>query len=179
MASKGRPQPPMGLLRRLDSGARASFPVLSTIALMVVAMVPIGVPGLVAAAALPGVFFWTIFRPAAFPPPAVFLVGLLQDLLTFAPLGTGVLSLLALHGLALRGRLWLMRQSFLSVWLVFCAFAAGAAGLGWLLHAVLAWQAPPYQPALHQLGLSAGIYPLLSWATSLMHHAMSRAEEAA
>ena len=176
MSAKGRPQPPMGLMRQLDRAARAAFPAMFVAMLLVLAAVPVGAPGLVAAAALPGVFFWTVFRPAALPPPAVFGLGLLQDLLSFAPLGVGVLSLLVVHGLTLRSRDWLVKQSFLVVWLGFCAFAAGIAALGWGLQALLGWQIPPVAPALHQTGRAAGLYPALAWGMSLLHRAIGKAE---
>ena len=179
MPSKGRPQPPMGLVRRMDSAARAAFPAFFIVVLLVLAAAPVGAPGLVAAASLPGVFFWTVFRPAAMPAPAVFGLGLLQDLLSFAPLGVGVLSLLLVHALALRWRDWLVKRSFLAVWLVFCIFAGGVAALGWVLQAALGWQVPPTPPGLHQAGLAVGIYPALAWAMTRLHRAIGRAEEAA
>ncbi len=177
MARKGRPEPPMGVLRRLDAGARAGFPALFTALLIAVAAVPVGVPGLSAAVALPPVFFWSIFRPAAMPPPAVFALGLLLDLVSFAPLGIGVLVLLVVHAVAIRLRDWLVKQSFLLVWLAFCVFAAGAAALGFLLHALLMMQVPPRMPAIFQAGVAAGIYPALGWALGRLHMAMTRAEE--
>ncbi len=179
MARKGRPEPPMGVLRRLDAGARAGFPALFTGLLIAVAAVPVGVPGLAAAIALPPVFFWTVFRPAAMPAPAVFALGLLLDLVSFAPLGIGVLTLLVAHGVAMRLRDWVVKQSFLLVWLVFCLFAIATAALGFLLHALLMLQVPPRMPAVLQAGMAAGIYPLLGWALARLHMAMTRAEEAA
>jgi rod shape-determining protein MreD len=176
MDIKGRPEPPMGLLRRLDAGARAGFPAVFTAFLIILAAVPVGAPGLIAALALPCIFFWTIFRPAAMPAPVVFLLGLLQDLLSFAPLGAGVLTLLVVHGVALRWRDVLVRQSFLATWLIFCAFAAGAAGLGWGLEAVLGWHLPPTTPGITQFGVSVGLYPLLAWVLTRLHTAMRRAE---
>lgn len=177
MARKGRPEPPMGVLRRLDAGARAGFPALFTGLLIAVAAVPVGVPGLAAAVALPPVFFWTIFRPAAMPPPAVFALGLLLDLVSFAPLGIGVLVLLVAHAAALRLRDWLVKQGFPVVWLVFCTFAVGAAALGFVLQALLMMQVPPRMPAVLQAGVAAGIYPALGWALGRLHMAMTRAEE--
>ena len=35
------------------------------------------------------VYFWSLFRPAAMPPPVVFLIGVLLDLLGYLPLGVG------------------------------------------------------------------------------------------
>jgi rod shape-determining protein MreD len=173
----GRPEPSPGLLRRLDDLARAAFPATSTAILMVMASGPTGIPALVPAVALPGIVFWSVFRPGAMPPPAVFLLAVLQDLLTLAPLGTGVVTLLMAHGLAVAWRRFLVRQSFVFVWLAFCGFAAGTALLGWLLTALLAWDLPAPAPSLHQAALAAGLYPAFAFVLSRIHGLMRRAEE--
>lgn len=173
----GPPEPAPGLLRRLDALARAAFPAGATILLMVAAAAPVGIPGLVPAAALPCVYFWTIFRPGAMPPPAVFAIGLMQDLLTLSPLGAGVLTLLIVHGLAQGWRRTLARQTFLLVWIAFCGVAAGAAALGWALQTVLGWQLPPFAPAVHLFALTAGLYPAVAFVLTLLHGAMQRAED--
>ncbi|NKC33040.1 rod shape-determining protein MreD [Falsiroseomonas selenitidurans] len=173
----GRKEPSPGLLRRLDDMARAAFPATGTVLLMVLAAGPSGVPALVPAVTLPCVIFWSIFRPGAMPPPAVFLLGLLQDLLTLAALGTGVVTLLVAHGVAVAWRRFLVRQSFMFVWLAFCAFAVGTAALGWVLTALMAWNPPGIAPALHQAGLTAGLYPAFAFVLSRIHGVMRRAEE--
>jgi rod shape-determining protein MreD len=173
----GRPEPSPGLLRRIDALARAALPTFTTALLLVLAAGPTGVPALVPATALPCVFFWSLFRPGAMPPPAVFALGALQDLLTLAPLGIGVVTLLVAHGLAVAWRRFLARQSFLFVWLGFCGFALGVAGLGYVLTAVLSWQVPPLPPALHQAALSAGLYPAFAFLLGRAHAMMTRAED--
>jgi len=172
----GRPAPPPGLLRRLDDFARLAFPGFSTGFLMVLAAAPISLPSPVFAAALPCVFFWSVFRPAAMSPPVIFLLGLLLDLLTLAPLGAGVLVLLAVHGGARRVRRFLARQSFLAVWLAFCVAAVGAAALFWGLQSLLALRLPPFAPALHAALLSAGLYPAIALVLTRVHEAMRVAE---
>ena len=62
---------------------------------------------------------------SSMPPPAVFLIGLLADLLAYAPPGVGVLSLLVAHGLALRWRRYLARQGFVLPWIAFTSVARG------------------------------------------------------
>lgn len=168
----------MGLMRQLDASARAIFPTAFTAFLLVMAAVPVGVPGMVSAVAVPSVFFWTVFRPGAMPPPIVFALGLLHDLLGFTPLGSGVLTLLVVHGVAMRGRGWLARASFLWGWLAFCGVAAGATLLGWVLQALLGWHRPPLVPGATLLGLMVGGYPALAFLLSRMHMAMRRAEDA-
>jgi len=168
--------PVMGLLRRLDGWARAAFPAASTALLMMLAAAPAGLPSAVPSVALACIFFWTVFRPAAMAPPVCFGIGLLQDLLGFAPLGIGILTLLAVHGAALRLRRFLARQPFPMVWLVFTGFAATASALGFLLQAALNWRVPPPTLGLVQFALSAGLYPPLAALLTRLHKAMQRAE---
>ncbi|CAH0228212.1 rod shape-determining protein MreD [Roseomonas sp. CECT 9278] len=175
---QGRPAPAPGFLRRLDAFARLAFPGFSTGFLMVLAAAPVSLPSPVFAAALPCVFFWSVFRPAAMSPPVIFGLGLLLDLLTLAPLGAGVLVLLAVHGAALRFRRFLARQSFLAVWLAFCGAALVAAALFWGLQALLALRLPPFAPALHAALLSAGLYPAVALVLARAHEAMRHAETA-
>ncbi|MCO6416042.1 rod shape-determining protein MreD [Siccirubricoccus sp. KC 17139] len=178
MAFKGRPAPSTGLLRQVDALARAAFPSGFTVLVLVLAAVPVGLPGVVAAAGLPCIFFWSVFRPAALPPPAIFGLGLLTDLLSAAPLGSNILILLVVYGFATRWRRFLARQSFLAVWLAFCGFAAVAALLGWGLQALLGWAVPPAMPGVAQVMLSAGLYPMLAALMSAAQQAMIRAEAA-
>ncbi len=173
---RGRTEPPAGLLRRIDAIMRGAFPTMVTLGLIVLAAVPVGTPGLVMAVCLPTVFFWTIFRPSAMPPPAVFGIGLAQDLLTLAPLGSGVLVLLVTHGITVRFRGFLVRQIFWTVWLVYAAVAVGAAAMAWALTGLLSWQLPPTTPAMHQVGISVGLYPALAWMLTRAHRAMQSAE---
>lgn len=175
----GRKEPSPGLVRRLEGLARAVLPGLGAALLMVAAAGPTGVPGLVVAVVLPQVVFWSVFRPGAMSPPVVFLLGLLLDLLSLAPLGSGVLTLLVVHGMALAWRRFLTRQSFFFVWVAFVGFAAGAAVLGYALTAMLSLDLPPLQPALHQAVLAILLYPLFAWLLGRLHTMMLRAEEAA
>ena len=83
---------------------------------MLLTETPLGIAeqaALLPAVTLACVYFWSLFRPAAMPPPVVFLIGVLLDLLGYLPLGVGALTLLAVHGLAVRWRRVLTRQGFL------------------------------------------------------------------
>ena len=158
-----RPRP--SLWRRIDAMGRHSFPAGATALGMLLIAGPLGLPGqaeLLPSFALASVFFWSLFRPAAMPPPIVFALGLLADLLGFAPLGVRVLFLLFAHGLALGGRRRLAHQQFLLVWLVFVAVAAGAAALEWGFDSLLSLRLLPPEPGIFQFALAAGFYPPLA-----------------
>jgi rod shape-determining protein MreD len=140
--------------------------------LLLLAAGPLGLPGqaeLQCALVLGCVFFWSLFRPASLPPLLVFGLGVLADLLGYGPIGVGVLTLLIVHGLAMRWRRALSRQGFLMVWLVFAAIAAAAAALQWALTSLLTFQLLPVGPAVFQSALSAGLYPLLAVVLARAH----------
>ena len=174
-----RPRPT--LWRMLDAASRQAFPAACTVLLLLVFAAPLGLPGqaqLQPAAALACVFFWSLFRPGSMPPPAVFLLGLLSDLLGLTPPGVSVLVLLVTHGLAVRWRRVLVAQGFLMVWLVFIAVAAGAAALGWALTSLLTFRLVPTAAALFQFGLTAGLYPLLAVLFIRAHRGLANPEQA-
>lgn len=160
-----RPRPT--LARRLDSAARHAFPAASAAVLLLLAAGPLGLPAQAQpAVALACVFFWSVFRPGAMPPPVVFLLGVLADLLGQVPVGVSALTLLAAHGLATRARRWLARQGFLAVWLAFVVVAAAAAVLDWALASLLRFQALPPAASVFQFALTAGFYPAMAaWMT--------------
>ncbi len=94
-----RPRATLG--RRLDIAARHAFPAGCTVLLMLLTETPFGIAdqaALLPAVTLACVYFWSLFRPGAMPPPVVFLIGLLFDLLGYLPLGVGALTLLIVHG---------------------------------------------------------------------------------
>lgn len=173
-----RPRPT--LWRRLDAVARRAFPVACTVTLMLLANMPPATPGpeLVPAVAVASVFFWSLFRPASMPPPAVFLIGLLLDLLGWLPVGDGVIVLLLVHGFCMRWRRVLVRQSFLTVWLVFLGFAAAAAALIWGIAALLRFQLLPAGPAVFQAALTTALYPALAIPFSRAHRSVADPERA-
>lgn len=174
-------RPRQSLGRRLDMAARWGFPGSTTALLLLVTAAPLGLPGqpeLQAAVALACVFFWSLFRPASMPPGMVFGVGLLADLLGYAPPGVGVLTLLIAHGLALRWRRYLVRQGFLLVWLAFVGVAAGAAALQWALTSLLTFRLLPPGPGLFLAAIAAGLYPALATLLTRAHHTLAEPERA-
>jgi len=174
-----RPRPTLG--RRLDRAARASFPASCTVLLMLVATAPFDLPmqaALLPAVALGSVWFWALFRPVALPPPFVFLLGVLLDLLGYLPLGTGALTLLVVYAVATRARRSLAPRRFLAIWLVYAGVAAGAALLDWAIASALQFRALPVASALFQCVLTIAVYPALSVAFTRAHGSVADPERA-
>lgn len=172
-----RPRPSLG--RRLDLLARHSFPTSSTALLMLACGLPFGIAD--QAALLPAVtvccvYFWSLFRPASLPPPAVFLIGLLLDLAGYLPIGVGTLTLLILHGLVVRGRRSLAQQGFILVWLVLACLGGGSACLIWALTSLLSLHRMPTGPALFQATLTTALYPALAMLLTGAHRTLAAPE---
>jgi rod shape-determining protein MreD len=165
--------------QRLDRAARRGFPAGTTVLGMVLFSAPFGMPGqaqFLPAFTLAAVFFWTLFRPASVPPPLVFLIGLLADLLGEMPIGSDVLVLLLTQLLVVRSRRYLPMKGFLFVWLVFVAVAAVAAALQWALACLMNWAIYPPIAALFQFLLAAGLYPLLATGFIQAHRTIAAPE---
>lgn len=168
-----RPRP--SLRRQLDMMARSSFPATITALMLLIIDAPLGLPGqaeLQESVVLASVFFWSLFRPTSMPPPVVFLLGLLTDLLGYAPPGVGVLMLLITHGLASLWRRALVQQGFLLVWLAFVGVIAGAAAMQWAFTSLLEFRLLPPWPGLFQAVLGAGLYPMLAPLLTRAHQTL-------
>ena len=146
---------------------------------MIILTAPFGLPGqaqLMPAFSLAAVFFWTLFRPTSVPPPLVFLIGVLADLLGQMPLGSSVLVLLLTQLLVIRSRRFLPQKGFLFVWLVFVAVAAVAASVQWAFACVMDWVIYPPIGGIFQFLLSAGLYPLLATGFTRAHRSVAAPE---
>jgi rod shape-determining protein MreD len=174
-------QPRPTLWHRLDTASRYAFPLVVTATVLLLLSAPFGLPGqaqMQPAWVLASVFFWSLFRPASLPSAAVFLLGLLLDVLAQGPIGVGVLILLLTHGAALKCRRWLTRQGFALVWLVFTGCAALAACLEWMLVSLLTWRGLPPWPALFEFCVACGLYPILATAMTRAHRGLAAPERA-
>ncbi len=161
--------------------ARQCFPTACTALLLLLLAAPLGLPAqaqLQPAVALACVFFWSLFRPASMPPPAVFGLGLFSDLLGLAPIGASVLILLIVQGVTVRWRQWLAGQGFLMAWLAFVAVAGGAALLAWALTSLLTVRLLPVGPALFQFALAAGLYPAVAALLIQAHRGLANPDRA-
>ncbi len=174
-----RPRASLG--RRLDILARSSFPACITILLMLLTQAPLDIPeqaALLPALALCCVWFWSVFRPDALPPPVVFLIGVLLDLLGYLPLGVGVFTLLAVHGVAVTLRRPLSSRGFAWIWVTFAGVAAAASLLIWLLVMLLTFQLLSPDPAIFIAVLTIAIYPVLAIPFAGAHRSIANPEQA-
>jgi len=160
------------LARRLVSLALGVAPILIALLCALLGVVPMNVPGLAAigpALTLMAVYHWSIFAPMLLPPPAVFLVGLVQDVLGGAPLGLSAFVLLSVHGLVANQRRVFIARAFPMAWFGFALVALGAGGLSWLVAGLVRGEMDSALSYLVQAGFSVALYPACSWLFSRVH----------
>ena len=144
-------------------------PTILTLLLVVVSAVPLGLPYFASISplmAMMSVYYWSIYRADLMPAPAVFLIGLAQDLVSGGPLGLMALVLLLVHGLCVSQRRVFLSKPFLVGWWGFMFVAAGAVTIAWVLACLyyLSWFDP--RPVAAQLVLTVALYPPLTWLFS-------------
>lgn len=164
---------------RLDNLARSLTPFALGLVLVLFSVVPLQVPGfarVVPLLALIAVHHWTIFRPDLMPAYAVFLIGLMQDLLSGGAPGVNALVFLTVYGVVLWQRRFFVGKSFMITWLGFAIVSAGAVLLSWAL--VSAYNMALINPRaiMYQYGLTLGFFPLLAWAFLRWQQAFLKAE---
>src|SRR5882757_800049 len=115
------------VMRRGEGSVARFVPTATILILALLSVLPLRFPDYAAVApllALAGIYYWTIYRPNLLPPAAVFLCGLVLDLLSGAPLG--VAALVFLLGSVLTGVMLDMRAAALQWVLTVACFPAVA-----------------------------------------------------
>ena len=151
---------------RLDLWARNITPAGLTFLLILATVLPTHLPGYARVTpilALISVYHWAVYRPHLLPAWAVFILGLLQDFLSGAPIGINVLVFLTVQWLVLSQRQFLVGKSFLIYWFGFALVALVAAGEMWLLASIQYLTLLSPSGIFAQYLVTAGIFPVIAW----------------
>ncbi len=154
------------LWQKLDQMARNITPFSLTLALIIFSVVPLRIPGYAPIApvlALMSIYHWAIYRPNLLPLFAVFLLGLMHDLLSGTPVGLYILVFLTVYGLVVSQRRFLVGKSFFVYWFGFLLISFGAAVESWVLASAWNLALMDFQPVFFQFLLSLGIFPIIAW----------------
>ncbi len=137
-------------------------------------------PGLSPMTVLPNiaailVLFWSWYRPALMPSGVIFLLGILQDVLSGTPLGLHAFTLLVVRLLVMARLGGLAERPFLLQWCAAWILLGGEVMLRGLLGRI--WTPAPLVGA--QLGfewvVTALAYPLFHVLCGWIYHALPRA----
>ncbi len=115
------------------------------------------------------VFFWSIYAPAYMPSVSVFLIGILQDLLTGGPLGLWAAVYLVTQFVVMSQRSYFLGREQKVVWLGFALAAANASLMLWLVMSLMSGVLLPVGGLLAQMTTTVLIYPLFGVAFGEFH----------
>lgn len=153
-------------LQRLDIAVRQSTPVVVTLLLTVISVVPVGLPAssvLAPDIVLIAVFYWTVHRPDLMKAWTVFVIGLLSDILSGTPLGVHPLVLVLVHTAIISQHKIFRGAAFGVVWWAFSLIAPAAHGVAAVIAFVSAGVVPELSVFILRLVLTIGLYPALAW----------------
>jgi rod shape-determining protein MreD len=155
-----------GIWLRLDILTRLLTPFLLTLALVILNIIPLEIPGfssVVPLMPLMAIYHWAVYKSELLPAYAVFIIGLLQDIFSGVPIGVYTIVFLMVHGMVVWQHRFLFGKSFSIIWLGFSIVSAGAFLLIWILISLWNFNFLDLQAVFFQYLLTAAIYPALAW----------------
>ena len=152
--------------QRMDRLARQLTPLVMTLLLVLISIVPMRIldfTTVVPLLPLVSVYHWVIFRPNLLPVYAVFIIGILQDILTGSPIGVNALVFLMVYGAVSSQKSFFTGKSFFVLWVGFAIISFGAMAMHWLTVSILNVAILDIQNAFFQYILTLGFFPALAW----------------
>jgi rod shape-determining protein MreD len=165
-------------LQRLDISIRQSTPVVVTLLLTVLSVVPVGLPASSSLApdiVLIAVFYWTVHRPDLMRAWTVFVIGMLSDVLSGTPLGVHPLVLVLVHTVIISQHKIFRGAAFGVVWWAFSLIAPAAHIAAATIAFVGAGVVPEPSVLILRLVLTIGLYPALAWLLGRAQRALMAA----
>lgn len=119
--------------------------------------------------ALMPIYYWCLARPDLMPPFAVFIIGMLQDLLSGSPPGVWTVSFVAAYALVDRERESFAGLSGVGAILGFAAAMLTAGATAYAIIAIYYWHLPPLGPILIEIAVSVVFYIPIVVFLSFLH----------
>lgn len=158
------------LWQKLDSQARNIVPFGLALMVLLFGLTPTYLPGLAQITplyTLIAVYFWAVYRPDLLGYGLGFVLGILEDLLTGAPLGVGALSLLLTQWIVFNQQKFFHAKPFAVTWFAFTIVAFGAIILKWTCIGLIGDSGfTPFGDLFTTYLLTVAIYPVIAWLFS-------------
>ncbi len=152
--------------QRLDLVARRLVPGALTLVLLLMSVAPTRLPGFVHIApmiALISVYYWAVSRPDVMGYGSAFLLGLVEDSLTGAPLGVGALSLMLAQAVVFTQYKFFLGKPFMVSWWAFTLVAAGVAVIKWVAVSAIHGHLVDGTALVFSWMFTVAVYPPFAW----------------
>ncbi|MGH7096367.1 MAG: rod shape-determining protein MreD [Stellaceae bacterium] len=161
-----------------DSLAARLLPTLSLLLASLLSLLPLPVPGGLAlspALALMVTYHWTLYRPELLPVPALFAVGMTEDLLSGGLPGVTALMLVLCREAVLRQRRRFVDRPFGFVWGGFAVVAGAAMAFAWGVNALCDLALLDIRDTLFRAVLTIALFPGASFLLARAQRALMSA----
>jgi rod shape-determining protein MreD len=150
---------------RTSGSGSAMVPQLLTLALALVTVIPIDIPDYAAVTPdflLIAVYHWSLYRPNDLPYSVVFMIAVVEDLLTAGPPGLIELVLLLVRWAVLNTRRLFVGRTFPFVWGGFAVAAMAVSLASWLLGSILEGAMQEPRSVAFRTVLTVAFYPIMT-----------------
>lgn len=164
-------------MQKLDLAARTVAPAGVTFLLVLLGAVPVHLADFGPVAPLydlMAVYYWAVHRPDLMPFSVVFLIGLLHDAITGAPLGIHSFIFLIGAWMAYSQRRFLVGKSFVVLWIGFLVVCGLAMVIEWLAFSAFFATVMPMAPIVFRALLTGALFPPLAWLLIQVHRGFLR-----
>jgi rod shape-determining protein MreD len=150
----------------------AVIPFFCGVILAITANVPVSLSGGIVPPpmlALMPVYYWGLVRPDLMPPFAVFIIGVLEDLLSGSPAGVWTVSFIAAYALVDRERESFAGLSGVGAILGFAAAMLTAGATAWAIIGIYYWHLPPLGPIFIEIAVTIVFYIPIAYLLGVIH----------
>src|SRR5690242_471513 len=154
------------------SAVGASIPFLCALLGVIVSNIPVSVLGTLVPPpmfALMPIYFWCLVRPDLMPPFAVFIIGVLQDLLGGGAAGVWTLSFIASYAIVDRERDSFAGLAGIGAILGFAAAMLIAGASAYAIISIYYWRLPPVAPIVVEIAVSVIFYIPIALLLGFIH----------
>lgn len=158
--------------QHLETFLRHLVPLLTSLALAVITVVPSDVAGMVRIGpllVLTAVYYWSVHRPDLIGYGQVFLLGVAEDLLGGGPFGVATLTDLLVAAFVFSQGRFFQGKPFLVKWATFVPLAAVVVVIRLLIVSVLALRLLDGSSAFYAFLMTIAFYPVVAWLLGRLH----------
>lgn len=156
--------------QKLNARARTILPFGLTVIVLLFGVTPTYIPGLAQITpmyTLVAIYFWAIYRPDLLGYGLGFAIGILEDLLTGAPLGVGALTLLLTQWIVFNQHKFFHAKPFAITWFAFGLVAFCAVLLKWVVIGLVTSSGfTPFGDLFASYLITVAVYPVIAWLFS-------------
>jgi rod shape-determining protein MreD len=150
----------------------ASIPFVCALLGVIVSNIPVSLFGTLVPPPMFGlmpIYFWCLVRPDLMPPFAVFIIGVLQDLLGGGAAGVWTLSFVAAYAIVDRERDSFAGLAGVGAILGFGAAMLVAGASAYFITAIYYWHMPPVAPIMVEIAVSVIFYIPVALILGVIH----------